>query len=211
MVVEECKNKLVNKFIENPDYFWHETDMHCYLWNEFLKNQAFIYQDQVKGEISLVRREYPTNLFYNTSDEKIYFPVEPRKRGAKHGKLDIAIIKDPYEVNKYGFNRIVHGIELKFEADKTGERTVATMKKFFKNIYRDYRKLTDKGNEIENGHILYFTKEENTGFKKLDDIIDCLDMKKTNYADIIDVDLSLVKFSYTEINTNEEPVIIKNY
>lgn len=210
MVIEEYKNKLINKFIENPDYFWHETDMHCYLWNELLKNQTFIYQDPTKGEICLVRREYPTNLLYDKSDEKIYFPIEPRQR-KQHGKLDIAIIKNPYETNKYGFNNIEHGIELKFEAYKTGKKTVDTMKNFFENVYRDYRKLTDKKNEIENGHILYFTKEENTGFKKLDDIIDYLNKEKTKYANIIDIDLSLIKFSYIEINRNEEPIVIRSY
>lgn len=211
-IIESCKKKLIEKFITNPDFFLQELDMHCYLYSELLRSPRFTCQSEM-GEISFVHREYPTNLIYAKDKSKIYFPVTHPTRGKQHGKIDLVILDtaDP-KPNERGFCRIKHGIEIKFEArHDVSYYTKDTKQNIFKNIYQDYRKLTDKENEIRFKHMLYFVKGEVTKFKVLEDIEAHIEAESKSYSGLVDVKLRDIYFTYIEWNPYESARIIRSF
>ena len=61
----------VNKFRENPEYFFTESDLHSYCYMKLFSSDLEIRLESKRNQF-LVHREYPTNFRY--SKEALFFP-----------------------------------------------------------------------------------------------------------------------------------------
>ncbi|MEA2090415.1 MAG: hypothetical protein U9O89_06650 [Thermoproteota archaeon] len=69
--VGNCIKKLLTKFMENPFFFYTESDMHCYLYHLLLQEEELLTEYPTKDEIPtiLLHREYPTLGKYTKEDD----------------------------------------------------------------------------------------------------------------------------------------------
>jgi len=89
-------NKTINKFRENPYYFFTESDIHSYFYCALYssKHEALTKDEK---QMYCIHREYPTNFRYNKKellDNTISEPCELEGTSGSRGHYDIAVL-DP--------------------------------------------------------------------------------------------------------------------
>jgi len=89
-------NKTINKFRENPYYFFTESDIHSYFYYALYSSK---HEEQTADgkKIYCVHREYPTNFRYNKKellDNAILEPCELEGILGSRGHYDMAVL-DP--------------------------------------------------------------------------------------------------------------------
>ena len=87
----------INKFRENPFYFFTESDIHSYLYHCLYSGNLEV--ERENRRIYLVHREYPTNFRYNK--EALLLPdyIEPyplSSRQGDRGNFDLAVINPEF-------------------------------------------------------------------------------------------------------------------
>lgn len=95
--------KIINKFRENPRYFFSESDLHSYFYHcVYSSKMEFLSKDELP--IVAIHREYPTNFRY----QKVDFKKGNMQKYAKNpfgeapdtrGNYDIAIINPDFIQN----------------------------------------------------------------------------------------------------------------
>jgi len=108
-IVKKGIKKTINKFRENPLYFFTESDLHSYFYYSIYSTNLEVARNNKR--ICLIHREYPTNFRYHKRDlvENDYLEPYPldAKIGAR-GHYDMVII-NPVFANKYSDN--INGIK----------------------------------------------------------------------------------------------------
>lgn len=101
--------KTINKFRENPYYFFTESDIHSYFYHAFYSGK-FEEHDKDGKRIYLAHREYPTNFRYN-KDKLLEVDFEPYKLASKkgdRGNYDIAILNPDFVKNAKSSEEIIN-------------------------------------------------------------------------------------------------------
>lgn len=91
--VKSSIKKTINKFREQPYFFFTESDIHSYFYHSLYCSSFKITKDKDKKEIYLVHREYPTNFRYNkkTMLERDN-PFNACENEGSRGHYDVAIL-----------------------------------------------------------------------------------------------------------------------
>jgi len=104
----DAVRKTINKFRENPYYFFTESDIHSYFYY-CMYNSTF----EVKRNnrrIYLVHREYPTNYRYYKKDllGKNYEVKKPDEKIGGRGHYDMAVINPDFANAADNINHIIN-------------------------------------------------------------------------------------------------------
>lgn len=109
LAVDKAIRKTINKFRENPYYFFTESDIHSYLYScvfsskfECVRNGKRIY---------LIHREYPTNFRYHKNDllnPNCLEPIPLDKREGDRGHYDLAVLHPAFVQNASSCDDIVN-------------------------------------------------------------------------------------------------------
>ena len=119
---QDAVRKTVNKFKQNPYYFFTETDIHSYFYY-CLYNSTFEVSKNNK-RIYLVHREYPTNFRYKkeelgSKETSKTYELETKK--GRRGNYDIAVINPEYAENArnidYIINKNITDVEERYSND----------------------------------------------------------------------------------------------
>jgi len=89
-------NKTINKFRENPYYFFTESDIHSYFYCALYSSKHEALSKDEK-QMYCIHREYPTNFRYNKKellDNTISEPCELEGTSGSRGHYDMAVL-DP--------------------------------------------------------------------------------------------------------------------
>jgi len=102
--VKKGIKKTINKFRENPLYFFTESDLHSYFYYSIYSSKLEVVKNNKR--ICLIHREYPTNFRYHKKkliqdDYRDPYPLA-EKKGAR-GHYDMVII-NPEFAKKYSDN-----------------------------------------------------------------------------------------------------------
>jgi len=144
--VASCLERLGRKFIRHPHLFYHESDMHCYLYYLLYAGRTFkgLIQTIDGKKTILLHKELPTIGRYIRDSQGILVPSE---KGAR-GHFDIAIINTLHSKRcDMKHQRALIAVELGLDEDIT----------HFKN---DLMKLTDARNDVKQGFIAHFAREK---------------------------------------------------
>lgn len=97
----EALKKIINKFRENPRYFFSESDLHSYFYH-CLYSTKMEFKSNGIG-LQAIHREYPTNFKYNKQElkeEGFAIPEEPlsQEEGSR-GHYDMAVLAPEFIEN----------------------------------------------------------------------------------------------------------------
>jgi len=141
-----CLERLGRKFIRYPHLFYTEADMHCYLYYLLYAGRTFKgVIETIEGDRTiLLHKELPTVGKYIRDAQGLLIHSE---KGAR-GHFDIAIINSLHS-KRYDFKhqRALIAVELGLDEDIT----------HFEN---DLAKLTDARNDVQQGFMAHFAREE---------------------------------------------------
>lgn len=146
--------KTVNKFRENPYYFFTESDIHSYFYYciysmklEFIKDNKRIY---------LVHREYPTNFRYRKKDllNDNYVPPSLDKKLGTRGHYDLAVLNPSF-------------VEKASSCEDIINKNVSLLEKRIKNINEDELLAAIEFKYVITGN-KNFEKEVSNDLKKLE-------------------------------------------
>jgi len=144
--VASCLERLGRKFIQHPQFFYTQSDMHCYLYYLLYAGRTFKgFIETINGERTiLLHKELPTVGRYIRDSQGLLIPSE---KGAR-GHFDIAIVNGLLS-KRYDLKhqRALIAVELGLDEDIT----------HFKN---DLVKLTDARNDVKQGFIAHFAREK---------------------------------------------------
>jgi hypothetical protein len=108
-IVKKVIKKTINKFRENPLYFFTESDLHSYFYSSIYSSKLEVVSNNKR--ICLIHREYPTNFRYYKKNLVQNAFLEPYplalKKGGR-GHYDMEII-NPKFAQKYSDN--INGIK----------------------------------------------------------------------------------------------------
>lgn len=96
--VWKAANKTINKFRENPYYFFTESDIHSYFYYA-LYSSHFEESTEDINRIYCVHREYPTNFRYKKQDllnDAINRPDDLDGNVGSRGHYDIAVLNPEF-------------------------------------------------------------------------------------------------------------------
>lgn len=151
-IVEECIEKVVEDFEVRPYMFYTEQDIHCYLYHLIYEK----FKKQGIGECK-TRDNKDTNILH-----KEYPPISKKyRKGRRRGAFDITILSPEYISNIYS---VVRGKNMRDENDNPAFPFIAielALDCDTDHLKRDYKKLTNKENKIENAYILHFIRDKN--------------------------------------------------
>jgi hypothetical protein len=107
--VWDAIRKTINKFREQPYYFFTESDIHSYFYYSVYSTKFEV----VRGDkhIYCIHREYPTNFRYYKDDMLKPEYTEPfplSKRIGRRGNLDIAVLNPEFILNAPSCEDIVN-------------------------------------------------------------------------------------------------------
>ncbi len=109
-IVKKVIKKTINKFRENPLYFFTESDLHSYFYSSIYSGKLEVVGNNKR--ICLIHREYPTNFRYHKKkliqdDYHAPYPLADKK--GDRGNYDMAVI-NPEFAKKYSdsINDIKH-------------------------------------------------------------------------------------------------------
>jgi hypothetical protein len=107
----DAVRKTINKFRENPYYFFTESDIHSYFYYCMYNSTFEVNRDNRR--IYLVHREYPTNFRYikkdlSNPDSNIskYYPLDGSI--GRRGNYDMAVINPDFADNATNINHIIN-------------------------------------------------------------------------------------------------------
>ncbi len=103
-IVKKGIKKTINKFRENPLYFFTESDLHSYFYSSIYSSKLEVVRNNKR--ICLIHREYPTNFRYHRKklvqdDYREPYPLADKK--GDRGNYDMAVI-NPEFAKKYSDN-----------------------------------------------------------------------------------------------------------
>jgi len=99
-IVNKGIKKTINKFRENPLYFFTESDLHSYFYHSIYSTKLEVVRNNKR--IFLIHREYPTNFRYYKRDLVEDDFLEPYPLDAKigdRGHYDMVIINPEFAKN----------------------------------------------------------------------------------------------------------------
>jgi hypothetical protein len=140
--VWDTVRKTINKFRENPYYFFTESDIHSYFYHCLYSGNYEVERDARR--IYLIHREYPTNFRY--SKEALVLPTytEPYPldtREGDRGNFDIAIINPEFVLAAPSIEDIVNKnvrlVQERVEADLASVRRELLFAIEFKYVTRN--------------------------------------------------------------------------
>jgi len=149
--IEECINKLIDKFIEYPHYFRSESDLKSYLYH-LMVSQEVLYKEHITQTgipIGIVHTEYPATI----------------------GRFDLVVL-DPTLVSELLLNnqKILCAIEIGLDT---------TYDHFEKDYSEKFVK--EARNDVSYGYVLHFVKGESVHWKDIVDAIDqVIEMKESS-------------------------------
>ena len=140
--LESRIQKLISKFMNEPKFFYSESDMQCYLYHLLYENPVLQKDYFTKGGVktSILHNEYQTYGTY-VKENKL---LKKSERG-RRGHFDLVIL-DPDSVSQERLwkSKILFAIEMAFNnMDLT-------------HFDNDLTKLTDSRNKVTNGYMLWF-------------------------------------------------------
>ena len=95
--VASCIKTTVNKFRENPEYFFTESDLHSYCYMQLYSSNLEIRQESKRNQF-LVHHEYPTN--FPCSKQALFNPdyIEEDGESEKEsrGHYDLVIVNPDF-------------------------------------------------------------------------------------------------------------------
>jgi len=103
-IVDEGIRKTINKFRENPLYFFTESDIHSYFFYCIYSSRLEVVKNGIR--IGLAHREYPTNFRYAKKEllnKEFTKPYELKEKKGDRGNYDMVII-NPKFAWKYSSN-----------------------------------------------------------------------------------------------------------
>lgn len=108
-IVKKGIKKTINKFRENPFYFFTESDLHSYFYYSIYSSKLEVDRNNIR--ICLIHREYPTNFRYYKKDlvqDEFCHPYPLAEKKGARGHYDMVII-NPEFAQKYSDN--INGIK----------------------------------------------------------------------------------------------------
>ena len=207
--------KTINKFREQPYYFFTESDIHSYFYHSLYSSEFTVKKDH--REFYLIHREYPTNFRYE-KDKMLVASYRPKEAGIKEGArghYDIAVLNPEYVysasvediVNKDARNiekrvgavkhELLFAIEFKY--------VIKSTLSFIDEVEKDARKLKwAREFGVQESINLVFCNIEDTGYvKAIREFID---------ADKSSVNMVFVQSYYKkDIKITPKPTFNKSY
>lgn len=122
VAVWDAIRKTINKFREQPFYFFTESDIHSYFYCSSYSSNFEVKRDN--KPIYLIHREYPTNFRYYRDDLlnpdfKEPYPLSEKKGG--RGKFDVAVLNPSFVLSAPSiediFNKNVRLVEERIDKD----------------------------------------------------------------------------------------------
>ncbi len=198
--VESSINELTMHFLNNPYFFYNESDVNCHLFNIiFQKFQSSGLNNSIetadKRYSILLHKEYPTKTRYMKNKKS--GQLQKVERGTK-GHFDLCVW-NPELMNKRKFRaesdsqeqEIKIAIEIILVDNNYHAQTALN------HLKRDLMKLSDPENKVELGFMLFFARnwENQEDFKKLaKEQLTLKENTKTRYIEIsndLKINLSL--------------------
>lgn len=163
--IESGIKKLIDTFKANPYNYYSENDLHSELFH--ILNMKGVNKPcksklgRSKIQSTTLHREYPTKSRYKRNNKGPSF----KKQRGKRGHFDISVW-DP---------KISHKRQFRAPGGKNEQKTMVAIeislnehhRSFEWHVYWDLLKISDPGNEVEKGYILFFVRDypyEKTGF-----------------------------------------------
>jgi len=139
--IEECINKLIDKFTEYPHYFKSEFDLQSYLYHLMVSQNEFHRERVTKSgiPIGIIHTEYPVI----------------------GGRFDLVVL-DPNLVSELSLNnqKMLCAIEIGLEKYYD----------HFEKDYSE-KFVEEAGNDVSNGYVLHFVKDESVHWKDIVDAV----------------------------------------
>jgi hypothetical protein len=150
---ESAIRSLVQRFRNHPYAFYTETDMHCYLYHRLYKSVFnTLYPDGDGHDTILLHKEYPTVMKYRRQQDG---RLKSDPTGSRRGRFDLSIWDPAFIAGQsHRHQKVLCAAELAL--DECDEQSVHTA--------NDATKLTDPGNEIKYGYLLFFVRDANKEF-----------------------------------------------
>jgi len=107
----DAVRKTINKFRENPYYFFTESDIHSYFYYCIYNSTFEVNRD--KSRIYLVHREYPTNFRYSKkrlTTDGVYDPnhIDKVDNRTGRGHYDMVVINPDFATKAENINHIIN-------------------------------------------------------------------------------------------------------
>lgn len=165
-LAEEGIEEFISYFFDNPEFFFHESDLHPYLFMK-IYNKLKERNNLSVGFKSRLHREVPTKSRYVRDKKSRFLKVSSKNssnyKSSKKGHFDLAIL-DIDKTKDERFDNPIVAIELKMNHSNDYDMM----------IYNDWLKLTDKNNGIKKGILLFFIRKGRYEKKKKR----CFEIKK---------------------------------
>jgi hypothetical protein len=140
--VWDTVRKTLNKFRENPYYFFTESDIHSYFYHCLYSANYEVERDGRR--IYLIHREYPTNFRYSKAALVLPTYNEPyplSTREGDRGNFDIAVINPDFVTSAPSIENIVNKnvrlVQERVETDLTSVRRELLFAIEFKYVIRN--------------------------------------------------------------------------
>lgn len=210
-------NKTINKFRENPYYFFTESDIHSYFYH-LIYSSKYEVSTKDKERIYCIHREYPTNFRYKKSEllnEDFKKPYDLSMKEGDRGNYDIAILNPEFIENANSkediVNKSVKLLEIRTKDNKNFKEllfavefkyVINNSKNFVDEVKKDNKKLLfakEYGSSTEAVNLVFC----NVDFKYKSELINVIE----NASDKI---LSIFIQSYYDDNKKITPRPIMN-
>ena len=96
-IVKKGIKKIINKFRENPLYFFTESDLHSYFYSSIYSGKLEVVRNNKR--ICLIHREYPTNFRYHKKkliQDDYYDPYPLADKKGDRGNYDMVVINPEF-------------------------------------------------------------------------------------------------------------------
>ncbi len=96
-IVKKVIKKTINKFRENPLYFFTESDLHSYFYSSIYSSKLEVVKNNKR--ICLIHREYPTNFRYYKKkliQDDFLEPYPLAEKKGSRGHYDMVIINPKF-------------------------------------------------------------------------------------------------------------------
>jgi hypothetical protein len=88
--------RTINRFRENPFYYFTESDIHASLVKDILEGYSNIFYQPIQGtslRLSLVHLEYPTNFSFTRKEALLGESITSTDSNRQRGNFDLAVLK----------------------------------------------------------------------------------------------------------------------
>jgi hypothetical protein len=169
-------NKTINKFRENPYYFFTESDIHSYFYHALYSSNFEESTNDIK-RIYCIHREYPTNFRYRKQDllnDAISAPNQIDGRTGSRGHYDIAVI-NPEFIKSVNSEKDIVNKDIKLVIHRKNNNRNINIKELlfaieFKYVIRNTKQFADEV-KMDNKKLLFAVN--NGGSAKAINLIFC--------------------------------------